>query len=213
MFTYINMITSLPSIAILIDCWESSSLNIKAENCYYKINNFLDTTDSIKTIVLASYNCKTEYQIGEYIWYQNNVLMCRQSTRKKIIHLKQAHDYLNRYDNKHAEEKTDPIILNYVNSNSHQISMRWWWELEYYLLLHPEIKNIYFFGQAWEECVRTRPLGYEAILEERPDLNMLTNTECVMPYNSALSNLNLSNDPDWAQVEGNIYLYQPTIRL
>ena len=62
------MITSLPSIAILIDCWESSSLNIKAENCYYKINNFLDNTDSIKTIVLASYNCKTEYQIGEYIW-------------------------------------------------------------------------------------------------------------------------------------------------
>ena len=207
------MITSLPSIAILIDCWETPTLNTDLAACYLRINNFLDNTDSIKTIVLASYNCKTEYQIGEYIWYQNNVLMCRQSTRKKIIHLKQAHDYLNRYDNKYPEEKTDPVILNYLNPSKYQISMHWWWELEYYLLLHPEIKNIYFFGHAWEECVRNRTLGYESVLEERPDLNILTNTGCVMGEDHSLPQLDLNNDPDWKQVEGNTYLYQPTIRL
>ena len=207
------MITSLPSIAILIDCWGSPSTNIDAENCYCRINNFLDNTDSIKTIVLASYNCKTEHEKPSTIWYQNNSLLYQYSTRKKIPHLKQAHDYLNRYDNKYSEEKTDPIILNYVNPNKHQLSMHWWWELEYYLLLHPEIKNIYFFGQSWEECVHNRPIGYDAVLEERPDLNILTNTECVMRIEHSLPQLDLNNDPDWLLLEGNTYFYQPTIRL
>jgi hypothetical protein len=207
------MITSLPSIAILIDCWKSLTKDIDAERCFRGITNFLDNTDSIKTIALASYNCKTEHEKGGSIWYQNNKLMCGQSIRKKIPHLKQAHDYLNRYNNKYPIEETDPIILNYTNPNKHQISMLWWWELEYYLLLHPEIKNIYFFGKAWEECVRIRPLGYEAVLEERPDLNILINTKCVVRNDYSLPQLDLSNDPDWAQVEGNIYLYQPTIRL
>jgi len=206
------MITSLPSIAILIDCWKSPSLDIDAERCYHGITNFLDNTDSIKTIVLASYNCKTEHEKGESIWYQNNRLMCKQSTRKKIPHLRYAHDYLNRYNNKNLIEETNPIILNYINPNKHQISMLWWWELEYYLLLHPEIKNIYFFGAAWEICVRTRSLGYEAVFEERPDLNILTNEQFVMFEDHSLPQVDLSNDPDWVQIEGNTYLYQPTIR-
>ena len=207
------MITSLPSIAILIDCWKSPTLNIDLENCYGRINNFLDNTDSIKTIVLASYNCKIEHEMGESIWYQNNKLMCGQSTRKKIPHLRYAHDYSNRYNNNnnYPVEETDPDILNYINPNKHQISMLWWWELEYYLLLHPEIKNIYFFGMAWEGCVRYRPLGYEAVIEEAPHLNILTNSNCIL--SEIHSNpTNIENDLDWTSIGNNIYHYQPISR-
>lgn len=207
------MITSLPSIAILIDCWESPKYNLPLIQCYNNINNFLNNTDSIETIVLASYDCRSEFDMDQYIWYQNNNKMCYNAIRKKIMHLKEADIHFYRYNNKYPEQKTHPMILNYLNPNKHQISMHWWWELEYYLLLHSEIKNIYFFGQAWEECLRIRPLGYESVLEERPDINILTNTQCVMRLDHSLPQLDLSNDPDWSRVDGNTYLYQPAIRL
>jgi hypothetical protein len=203
-------ITSLPSIAILIDCWKAPTLNTTLEACYRRMIDFLDNTDNIKTIALASYNCRSEHTQAEYIWYQNNTLMCHNATRSKIAHLVHAHEYLNKYDDAFPNENTEPLILQYVNPNKHQISMRWWWELEYYLLLHPEIKNIYFCGCAWEECVRNRPLGYLAILEERPDLNILVNTQLVMPENHS-ETVDLTDDPNWINVKGSTYLYQ-TIR-
>jgi len=201
-------ITSLPSIAILIDCWKIPTYNIVLENCYHNINKFIDNTDNIKTVALASYNCRIEHAEAKTIWYQNNTLMCHYATRTKISHLVHAHDCLNKYDNAFPEETTDPVILNYVNPAKHQISMRWWWELEYYLLLHPEIKNIYFCGCAWEECVRNRPLGYLAIKEERPDLNILVNTQLVLPKDHS-EIVDLTDDPNWQWLEGNTYLYQP----
>ena len=89
--------------------------------------------------------------------------------------------------------------------------MNWWWELEYYLLLHPEIKNIYFFGMAWEGCVRYRPLGYEAVIEEAPHLNILTNSNCIL--SEIHSNLtNIENDLDWKSIGNDIYHYQPISR-
>lgn len=203
------MITSLPSIAILIDCWKSPILNKDLEKCYRRITDFLDTSENIKTVVLASYNCKDEHAECNSIWYRNNTAMCDHAIRKKIAHLHQAHDYLYKYDNKYPVEQTDPIILDYINPAKFQISMHWWWELEYYLLLHPEIKNIYFLGQAWEECIKNRSLGYEAVIEERPDLNILVNTQLVMPENHS-NIVDLTDDPNWINVEGSTYLYQPT---
>lgn len=204
------MITTLPSIAILIDCWKSPKANRPLENCYDRIINFLNTTDSIQTVVLSSYNCNSEHINSEYLWYQNNTLMCDESTRKKIHHLKHAHDFLRQYDNKFIEEQTDPLILRYLNPKKYQISMLWWWELEYYLSLHPEIKNIYFLGQSWEECIRNRPLGFKSVLEETTNLNILTNDQCVMRQEHSAPQLDLSTDPEWIHIEGNIYQYKIT---
>jgi hypothetical protein len=88
--------------------------------------------------------------------------------------------------------------------------MYWWWELEYYLLLHPEIKNIYFFGMAWEQCVRNRPLGYESISEKMPNLNILTNSKCVLSTN--IHSFNMENEPEWKSLGNDIYHYQPISR-
>jgi len=204
------MITSLPSIAILIDCWKSSITNNISAKCFDNIINFLDTTDSITTVVLATYNCKTDRSDTSLIWTQNNISMCANSNRKKIHCFKDAYDNLYMYDNNknYPLEQTHPIILNYFNSTKYQISMNWWWELEYYLSLHPEVKNIYFLGTSWEQCLRHRPLGYESILEEGTDLNILTNKNCIL--SEIHSNpTNIENDHEWRSLGNDIYHYQP----
>jgi hypothetical protein len=206
------MITSYPSIAILIDCWETK-WNEHAKTCFDNIINILDDTESITTVVLATYNCKSERYTTNSIWAQNNVMMCENSTRKKIHCMKDAYDHLYMYDNNknHKLEQTDPTIWNYINPTKYQISMHWWWELEYYLSLHPEIKNIYFLGISWEQCVRTRPLGYEAVFEEAPHFNILTNSKCVLSEVHS-DPINIENNVNWKSIGNDIYHYQPISR-
>jgi hypothetical protein len=204
------MITSLPGLAILIDCWTMPRENKEFTECCSNIKKFLRTRDNIKTVVLSSYNCESEHLEAEFIWYKNNKQMCENTPLgSKIRNLRHAHDYLFMYDTTHSKEKTDPGILNYWNTSKYQISMHWWWELEYYLKLNPEIKNIYIFGQSWEGCVANRPLGYKLIAQEELDINILTVTDCVLKENAS-DKLDLSNDSNWVHVEDNTYLYKPT---
>lgn len=202
------MITSLPSIAILIDCWKSPVPDDALSKCFNNIINFLDATESITTVVLATYNCKSERYTANSIWDNNSNILLKNPIKKKIHCLNDAYDYYFKYDNNknHKLEQTDPTIWNYINPAKYQISMLWWWELEYYLLLHPEIKNIYFFGMAWEGCVRYRPLGYDAILEEVPHLNILTNKNCIL---SRMHHIPIiENDTNWKSIGNDIYHYQ-----
>ncbi len=203
------MITSLPSIAILIDCWETK-WNEHANTCFENIINVLDNTESITTVVLATYNCNTERHLSTSIWASNNKVLFLNPIRKKIHYFQDAYDYLYKHkDKKYQLEKTNSIIWNYKNPTKYQICMNWWWELEYYLLLHPEIKNIYFFGIAWEQCLRTRPLGYESIIEEAPHLNILTNSKCILSEVHS-EPTNIENDVNWKSIGNDIYLYQST---
>jgi len=200
------MITSLPSIAILIDCWKPSNPRITNN-----ITHFLDSTESITTVILATYSCKTERDVSDSIWSDNARLLFNNTKRKKIIDLKWAFDTLYTHYNDFKLEQTDPIIWNYRNPAKYQISMHWLWQLEYYLSLHPEIKNIYFFGAAWEDCVRYRSLGYESISEEMPNLNILTNSKCIISKFN-IDSINMENEPDWKSLGNDIYHYQPTLR-
>jgi hypothetical protein len=205
------MITSLPSIAILIDCWKSTTPNPISSKCFSNIVDFLNTTESITTVVLATYNCKTERYTPNSVWSDNNMALFKNPIRKKIIDTKLAFDLLYEHrTNNFSPEKTDPKIWNYLNPKKYQISMHWWWELEYYLSLHPEIKNIYFLGTAWEKCLRYQPLGYESILEEVSNLNILTNKNCILSEIHSAS-INIENDPAWQLLGNDIYHYQPTL--
>lgn len=205
------MITSFPSIAILIDCWKSPITNNSSAKCFNNIINFLDTTESITTVVLATYNCKTERYTPNSIWADNNMSLFRNPIRKKIIDFKLAFDLLYANSNNNFKsEQTDPVIWNYLNPSKYQVAMYWWWELEYYLSLHPEVKNIYFFGAAWEQCVRNRPLGYKSILEEVTNFNILTNKNCILSEIHSAS-VNIENDPEWQSLGNDIYHYRPTL--
>jgi hypothetical protein len=201
------MITSLPSIAILIDCWKSPGPRVTTDKCFNDITRFIDATESITTVILATYSCKTERD-ADSIWSDNARLLFNNTKRKKIIDLKWAFDTLYTHHNDFKLQQTDPIIWNYRNPTKYQISMHWLWQLEYYLSLHPDIKNIYFFGAAWEDCVRYRSLGYESISNEIPNLNILTNSKCLISKFN-IDSINMENEPDWKSLGNDIYHYQP----
>jgi hypothetical protein len=191
-----------PSIAILIDFWERSDKK-KGQNLLNFLND--SKSNSIETIVLSSYNC---YEEKNTIWHWNysNTFNSTNKRTRTLIDLHFMQQYFNENHHPNTVEHTDPAILNYVNSNKFQIAMLWGWEFEYYLSKNPHIKNVYVFGQAWEICVRIRPLGYEALLEI-PNINILTKLDCVK-LEDGHRQPNLDIDPNWEFVKDDIYRYK-----
>ena len=189
-----------PSIAILIDCWNNGDTppnKILFENILEFIEN-----PNIHTVVLASYNANPEYLKSDAIWYQNYKKMFYENQPlRKIRDLFNAHKF---YTTDYKVETTDTRILNYESASKFQIAMNWCWELEYYLTLHPEIKNVYVLGTAWESCVKIRPLGYEQ-LAEIDNINILTNPSCILTMDADHPDLN--NDKNWEPLTDTIWKY------
>ena len=194
-------IINQPSIAILIDCWKNDSF---IPSVYGRITQCIENNTNIKTVVLASYNCRKEREISNSIWYlnYNNFFIKSQQHSRKIKDLEIVHQFYEKYNTAHPNENTEPNILNYKNTEKFQIAMRWRWELDLYLEEHREIKNIYVFGMAWDMCVKDRPLGYDS-LSELPNVNILTNTTCVIDSDGNSPIL----DSYWELVSNNTYKY------
>ena len=193
-----------PSLAILIDCWYLGRFKKTSvsEVVYPNIINFLETNQNIKTVALASYNCRNEF-LSNRLWYNNyRDFFDNEKNSRKIRDLAVVHNVHRHQDNKFPNEHTDPMILNYRNDNQYQIAMWWGWELEYYLSLNPHIKNVYVLGLAWDQCVKIRPLGYEA-LSEIPNINVLTKVDCSANMNA--SAVELDSNPNWQKIEEKIY--------
>lgn len=195
-----------PSLAILIDCWylgRFKKISV-SEIVYPNIVNFLNEQQQIETVVLASYNSRNEFPSNK-LWFNNyRHLFEKESNSRKIRDLAVVHNIYRHQDTKFPAEFTDPMILNYRNDQKFQIAMWWGWELEYYLMLNPHIKNVYVLGLAWDQCVKIRPLGYEAI-SEIPNINVLTNIDCSANMNA--SAVDLDSDPNWQKIEEKIYRY------
>ena len=202
-----DQIINQPSLAILIDCWDSQRSDGK-NALDYQILSFLEDSPHIQTIVLASYCCRRENVEQRSVWHQNyNKMFKGTHAPRKIRELADVHNsYNHKADEPHNNNATHPNILNYINLNKFQIAMLWLWELEYYLENNKEIKNIYVFGAAWEDCVRRRSLGYEA-LTEFLNINILTNLNCVhasyWPHRP-----DLSTDQNWKSITEDIWQYQ-----
>ena len=194
-------IINQPSMVILIDCWKNDSF---IPSVYGRITQCIDNNTNIKTVVLASYNCRKEREISNSLWYlnYNNFFIKSQQHSRKIKDLEIVHQFYEKYNTAHPNENTEPNILNYKNTEKFQIAMRWRWELDLYLEAYQEIKNIYVFGMAWDMCVKDRPLGYDS-LSELPNINILTNTTCVIDSDGNIPIL----DSYWNIVSNNTYKY------
>lgn len=196
-----------PSVAVLIDCWDLP--NQRGEPLHKRILSFIENTPAIKTIILASYDCHAEQETSSSIWYQNY-----DSWFVKNLKSQELRDLLDQHRKDeiiYRSVKTDPVVLNYVHPDIFQIAMKWPCELEYYLSnISADIENIYIFGSAWSICVRNRPLGYES-LSKLPNVNILTNTNCVIDM--GLVAVDLSNDPNWDKVDGDTYRLKNTFTI
>lgn len=186
-------------MAILIDFWNPVGPKKRVDDTIEFLN-----TDIIKTVVLSTYNSRSElFAYTNSLWYHNRKEWYEKSNvsiRDRAL-LEDKETIQKHFIKNYV---TDPDILRYYNPNQYQIAMFQYWEIEYYLSIHPEIKNIYVLGSAWEDCVKYRPVGYLE-LSHIQNVNILTHTNLVRTNQSTCPDL--SSDRHWINVEGNVYRY------
>lgn len=167
-----------PSAAILIDCWEDS----EATMVYDNIINFLYSTPQIKLVVLASYettDIMTDGLIKKSVWHTN-------------------------YFKKHGKRRTDKRILTYIDRSKFQITVLTLADFTQLMEQYPEIKNLYFMGTSWIECVQHRPLGIEHVSSVF-DVNILVNQKCVF-HHLAPPNPDLSVDNNYQRIYNDVFI-------
>jgi len=142
-------ILKLPSVAVLVDCWEKAD----AHGLYDNIINFLNTTPEITAIILATYDSNDLNVVTTNIWYKNAL---------NIIE---------------SKERTLPKLLNYVNPNKLQVAMHSFDDFSNFLSRYTGIKNIYFMGHSWNQCIHDRPIGIFSCLGI--DKNIIINQSCI----------------------------------
>jgi len=167
-----------PSAAILIDCWADSTATV----VYNNIINFLDSTPQIKVVVLASYetiDTMTTGLIKKSVWHTN-------------------------YFKRHGVRRTDNSILTYVNRSKFQINLLTLADFTQLMEQYPEIKNLYFMGTSWRECIQHRPLGIQSLISIF-DVNLLVNQTCVYDHLNP-PHPNLSLDRDYLKIHQDIFI-------
>jgi len=196
----------MSSIAILIDCWPGTNLNAIKNIKQYCVDN-----TSIKTICLSSYNSKNTVSPNQPYWNNSNHLFNKQT---KWRHLKQewCNAEFDKGDGTAPELLEDwrrPDQLLICAFSSLQI-------LYYCNFVDRHIDKIYFFGAAWDVCIRNKPTGwmeinalnYHKLFHTRKTL--LTRPECVCDTENKLINANVlmpAEDSDWHQLpNGDYYL-------
>ena len=180
------------SLVIIIDPWTWFGVPRKKLKPYLaeRVINFINH-NNIHTAVLASYDCHRELY-SDTVWYRNRLPMTD----------------LAEYAPDNHDQCTIDIVLQYVNTDIFQIAMRNEKELTAYLLDHPEIKNIYIVGEAWEICVKDRPLGYLNVYKQfcqGTDLRLLTSVDCVLTATGQQPELT----SEWQPISNNVYQYCP----
>lgn len=137
---------TLDSIAVLVDCWIDPADTSDSE-FHKNILKYIDNTPEIKIIILASYDTYdadlVKNDSEHNLWYKNYRSLTDYSKRKQ----------------------TSKVILNYVNADKLQIAMTTFEDFKRLLNEHEEIKNIYFMGHSWHQCIHHRPIGINSCMD------------------------------------------------
>jgi len=147
----------MKNIAIIIDAWATNNL-LADRDIPVRIIDLISQNQTIDSVILASYDIANEF-ISQTIWYTN-------FKKFNLSDLFTNTDFIDDLKNNfthpkfvgklsYLEHQTHPQILNKIWSDKFQIAV-----------FHPcqlnldSIKNVYFFGMAWDICVMSRPLGW-----------------------------------------------------
>lgn len=189
-------------LAILVNCWEN--VDNSEDELIHNIINFINTRPEIKFIVLASYDVpyndqyKTLWKINYENVFNNTVV----SQIKFLTNLAEYNRFLIEKDSTVSLEKTDTLLLNTVFENKFQISMNFFFELEYFLKINNNIDTIWFFGRNWNDDLKHRELGW-LHMKSLLDKELLTNSDCITPIG-----YKVSNDRKWANELNSHKLYR-----
>jgi len=167
-------------MAICIDFW----MNSKHETPNWVKNtiNFIDNRQEIHSVVLSTYDIGLERLNREGLdWYKNQDMIFNNNLPIPTRWIHNRYQSSLRYTPWHPwikEQFTQPDLLYAKFDGKHKIAMHWWYQLEYYLQLNPNINVIWVFGCSFNQCCKTRELGWE----NGPKLTRMpwfTNSECI----------------------------------
>jgi hypothetical protein len=176
------MITSLPSMAILIDCWQSLGPRADANKFYNTICTVLDSNPAITIVVLASNDADDFLPHTNNIWYANK--------RSYFKH----------------SEKTADIILDYKNPKKFQIAITELENLQLLLKNNPQIKNVYFMGGTWGKCLHDRLISItqQVLIKNK---NVLVDKRCVWKEWDGYDHIvDMDSDIDYIKIDENLYM-------
>ena len=138
------------SIVIIIDCWPSVP-----ELLVNNIKNTCVSYDHVKTIIFSNYNNRDKISKNDPGFELANSLFC---TETKFNELR------NQWNNSICDTPTcthKDLLGNWHRKDQTVISASSALQLLYYCNhIQTNIDQIYFFGHAWDICVKIRPTGW-----------------------------------------------------
>jgi hypothetical protein len=142
------------SIAILIDCWTDVNSDL-----IQNIKNYCVDNTSIKAIFLNSYaRLSDNLSKDEPYWSNSN----------SIFNLETKFDELrNQWKNalfEHITTTHKDLLKPWTRPDQNLFSAFSSLQILYYCnYINPAVDKIYFFGEAWDICVKYRPTGWMQI--------------------------------------------------
>lgn len=195
----------MPKVAVIIDAWESQpsrSMPVIIDS----IIDIVSSSEYISCAILSSYDTREENSRLDTAWYGNRHAWLNEVSygSARLQQLRIIHDAWlvgpkNGYEHL---EVTHPTMLNARIPNKDQLAMHWIWELEEYMYWNPGIDGAYVFGCEWNQCCKTRPLGYDELRRELPQLEIFTDDRCIL---QDPSHMPLSSDSRWEYLGNHRY--------
>ena len=148
----------MKNIAIIIDCWGKYQIPYNYP-LHHNIINLISANQSIDTVILASYQISPDEFNTNNLWYINfkNFNYSKAFTNPIVqneMYGSLQHPDLHIIDYQ-TERRTCNCILHKVWPDKFQVAA-----FHPHQLKLDSIENIYFFGEAWDICIRKRAMGY-----------------------------------------------------
>ena len=161
----------MKNIAIIIDCWAGhydppESLPWNHDLLHRNIISLISVNQSIDTVILATHDISPDEFNTNNLWYINfKKFNYSKAFTNPIVQHELAGgiqypdmpttDYRGNTTDFQTEQRTCICLLHQYWPDKFQIAA-----------FHPHqltlagIENVYFFGEAWDACVRNRAIGY-----------------------------------------------------
>lgn len=206
------------SLVIMIDCWDiDPALQDLRAKSLVLYDNILQATaqrvPDLRAVVLSTYSTP-EWTDPEFS--RNNLYYISSQDvfeRNQFDHISQLWSWSRDQNPVTVPRRTHPAIASYTWPVS-QYAMNHAWQLQHVLQTrHPDVKNIFFMGMHWKQCLDRRPMGIRMIdtmiskkLLPR-DLALYVLDDCVLDADTVDYNFfpDLGQDPDCFEIEPGLY--------
>lgn len=157
-------------IAILIDFWKTvnEGINPISKRVMKKWIDDVQTKD-IDTVIVATYDAVLEE------WHTPVALNTKKFVGKDNWNKKIDNIRLDKVFNNRRDHITNPDVWRLTKTKK-LYSIHYPWEIPVEILKN--ISEVYMYGQAWDICVKSRPLGFDFWLHNTKARIMLAKDSC-----------------------------------